>query len=113
MGGQKKLVKRLSLRIRRPGFSSQPILPCHVTLDKLQPFLGYKIITIMLHLVFVSEAHVMPQVGICRVLLSKGLLGAWPILQSFCRWADSGTAMETRQTQNGRAVPAPTTVLNK
>lgn len=81
--GQKNLANSLSLGIRSPGFSSQFIFTCFVASDKLQTFLGCKTVAIilhLLHLVFVSEAHMMSQWASAGFYSSKGLLGAWLIL---------------------------------
>lgn len=112
--GQKNLVNRSRLEIRWPGFSSQLIIlhwPCD--LGQVSALLGLQNYNDSAALGVCERGPCDVAVGICRVLFSKGLLGAWPILQSFCRWAGPGTPMETQQAQNGRAVPAPMTVLNQ
>lgn len=54
-----------------------------MTLGKLWSFLGYKTITIILHLLylaFVNEAHVMPQWAAASFYPVNGLPGARPIV---------------------------------
>lgn len=94
-GGQKNLVNSLSLRIRRPGLSDQLILPLPCDLGQVTALLGLQNYNDDAALGACKRGPCDVTVGICRVLFSKGLLGAWPILQSFCRWAGPGTAMET------------------
>lgn len=89
------MVNSLSLRIRRPGFSDQLILPLPCDLGQVTALLGLQNYNNDAALGVCKRGPCDVTVGICRVFFSKGLLGAWPILQSFRRWAGPGTDMET------------------